>query len=148
MAPIQISLKIDAPAPLVFDTIADIRNFSKAVADIVRVEFLSDQESGKGTRFNETRKMGNKEFSNVMEVTEYVKNEKIRIVSDSHGTVWDSLFTVADTDGKTELKLVMDARAHQWLPRLLNPFMKGMIRKAIKKDLFAVQKYCEDRNTA
>ncbi len=43
--------------------------------------------------------------------------------------------------------LIMDARAHSLLPRLMNPLIKGMIQKAIEKDMDTVKAYCEARET-
>ncbi len=126
-----------------FETVADIRNFSKAVTDIVDVEFLSDQKSGVGTRFKETREINGREASTELEVTEYEQNDHIRMVSDSHGTVWDSLFSVKRINGNTELTLVMDANAYKFLPKLLNPVMRYFIKKEIAKDMDAVKLYCE-----
>ncbi len=143
MTQISITRTIAAPTDLVFRTVADIRNFSRAIPDIVGVEFLSDIESGVGTRFRETRRHGGKEFSNELEVTEYVDNDRVRIVADSHGTVWDTVFTVESESDGTLLRMVMDARPHSFVSRLSNPVMKGFIRKAIERDMDAVKAYCE-----
>ena len=79
---------IDAPADFVFRTVAEIDNYSKAIPHIVNVEFLSDVRSGVGSRFRETRLMMGREASTILEVTEYVENERVRIVSDEGGTIW------------------------------------------------------------
>ncbi len=143
MATTTVSRIIRAPIERVFDTVAHIESFSKALPHIVNVEILSEQRSGVGTRFRETRLMGKKEATTELEVTEYVENERIRLVTDTHGTVWDTVFTVAPAEGGIELKMVMDARAHKLLPKLLNPLFKGMIAKFIEKDMDAVKSYCE-----
>ncbi len=134
---------IHAPVDLVFKTVSDINNFSKAVPHIVSAEILSDTKSGVGTRFRETRLMNGKEAKTVLEVTEFVENGRVRMVADSHGTVWDSLFTVKPAGESTDLELMMDARAHKLLPKIINPLIKGMIQKAVEKDLDAVKTYCE-----
>jgi carbon monoxide dehydrogenase subunit G len=144
MARTTVSRTIRAPVARVFDTISDIGNFSKAVPDIVKVEFLTEQRSGPGTRFRETRRMGKREVSSELEVKDLVTNERVRMVSDQGGTVWDSVFKVTPAgDGATELTLVMDANAYKLAAKIFNPLIKGMIRKAIEKDLDAVKAYCE-----
>ena len=77
---------IKAPRERVFAVVADVRNFKRAVLHIVKVEFLTDREVGLGTRFRETRSRNGKETSTELEVTEYVENERVRLVGDSHGT--------------------------------------------------------------
>ena len=87
--------------------------------------------------------MKGKEATVELEVTEFVENEHIRIVSDTNGTVWDTVFTVAPVGDQTRLDMVMDAKAYKLLPKLMNPIIKGMIQKAIEQDMDSVKIYCE-----
>ena len=141
----SVNRRIAAPVDRVFDTISRIENFSKAVPQIVEVEMLSDVTSGVGTRFKETRPMGKRKASTELEVTEYTENERIRLVSDAGGTIWDSVFTVKPVDGQTELTLTMDARPHKFLARLMNPLIKGVLTKALEQDMDCVKSYCEEK---
>lgn len=139
----NITRLINAPVAKVFETVSDISQFSQALPHIVNVEFLSEQKNGVGARFRETRLMNGKEASTELEVTEYVENERVRLVADSHGTVWDTVFTVKTTNAQTELTMVMDAKAYKLLPKLMNPLVMIMIKKAIMQDMDAVKAYCE-----
>lgn len=143
MSTIKIKRTINAPKSVVFETVSDIRNFSKAIPDIVDVAFLTDQKSGAGTRFIETRDFKGREVSTELEVTEYVKDAKVRIVSDSQGTVWDSVFIVQSREGKSELTLEMVAKPYTISARLMNLFLKRFIKKALSKDMDSVKEYCE-----
>ena len=134
---------IDAPTELVFQTVADIRQFSQAIPHIVKVEFLSDLKSGAGTRFRETRLMNGKEVTTELEVTEYAANEQIRLLADSHGCVWDTWFVVQPQDGRTELTMTMDARPYKLMARVMNLLIGGMIKKAVEKDMDSVKVFCE-----
>ena len=140
----EVTRTIEAPIESVFETVAHIQNFKKVVPDIVNVEFLTDQETGVGTKFRETRMMGKREASTVLEVTEYVPNERVRMVADQGGTIWDSIFTTTPAgDGKVELRMTMDANAYKFAAKLINPMIKGFVQKAIEKDMDAVKAYCE-----
>ncbi|HVH99764.1 MAG TPA: SRPBCC family protein [Enhygromyxa sp.] len=143
MASIVVTRLISAPVEAVFDAVAHIDRFSQVVPDIVRVEYVSEQKRGVGTRFRETRRMNGKEATVELAVTEYVENDRVRLVADSHGTVWDTLFTVAPSGGGTVLTMTMDAKAHKLLPKLLNPLIKGMVRKGVEQDMDAVKAFCE-----
>ncbi len=143
MAENKLQFEIAAPVDRVFDTIAHIQNYSKAVPHIVKVEILSETQSGVGTRFRETREMRGREMTTELEVTEYVKDESIRIVSDEGGTVWDTLFTVEPANGATRLTLSMDARPYKTLPKLIVPLMSRFLKKAVMRDMEAVKTYCE-----
>jgi hypothetical protein len=143
MYQITVTKKIHAPLPEVFETVANIEGFSRAVPQIVGVEFLSEERRGVGTRFKETRIMGGKEASTILEVTEYVENERVRLVSDAGGTIWDSLFTVSSEGGATRLELTMEARPYRFFSKLITPLMKGILAKALTADMDAVKAYCE-----
>lgn len=143
MSRITIRKTIQAPADRVFETVADINNFSRAIPHIVNAEILSDTKSGVGTRFRETRLMNGKQATTELEVTEYVENDHVRIVADSHGTIWDTLFTVEQSGATTALEMTMDARPYKLLPKIMNPLVKGMIQKAVEQDMDAVKTYCE-----
>ncbi len=138
-----VTRTIEAPADTVFRTVAHIDQFSQAIPHIVKVEFLSDVRTGVGTRFRETRRMKGKESTVELEVTEYVPGERVRIVADTHGTVWDTVFTVAPSAGGTLLTMAMEARPHRLLSRLMTPMVMGVIRKALEDDLDAVKAFCE-----
>lgn len=141
----RASREIGAPVSTVFATIADPVNYTKAVPQITRVEFLTDQRSGVGTRFRETREMRGRDAATELEVTEYVLNERVRMVSRASGTVWDSVFAVTSTGdgGATRLDLVMEARPYRLLARVFVPLTKGIVAKAIAGDMDAVKAYLE-----
>lgn len=143
MKPIILTKSINAPINLVFNTIAHIEEFAKVVNDIVDVEFLSENKTGLGARFRETRMMKGKKASTELEVTEYKVDEKIRLVAEAGGTIWDTLFTVKEENGKTILAVTMNASAKNFFAKLFNMLIAGMITKSIDKDINAVKVYCE-----
>ncbi len=143
MTRIVVEREVEAPIDRVFRTVAHIEEFQRAVPHIVRVDFLSDVKTGVGTRFRETRLMKGKEAETELETTEYVENDRVRMVADSHGTVWDTVFSVTESGGVTHLTLSMDARPHELLSRLTVPLIKGMVRKAVEGDMDLVKEYCE-----
>ncbi|REJ72151.1 MAG: SRPBCC family protein [Planctomycetota bacterium] len=147
MSPITATRRINAPVDIVFHTVADISRFSEAVPHIVNVEFLTEQQSGVGTRFRETRVMHGKEIATELEVTEYVENDRVRIVADSHGTVWDTVFSVSEEGAATVLAMTMTANARTLAAKLTTRMISGMVAKAVEADMDFVKEYCENRQT-
>ena len=143
MSEITVTRTINAPLDFVFDTVSDIKSFSKAIEDIIHVEFLSNRQAGVGTKFRETRILNGREVSSDLEVIEFVENDHIRLVSEAGGTTWDSVFTVTQQNGDTLLKLQMEARPHKLMAKLATPMMKYFIKNALEKDMDAVKTYCE-----
>ncbi len=145
MTQTTVTRQINAPIEKVFSTVADINKFSQVIPHIIDVEYLTEQKIGKGTRFKETRLMKGKRATTELEVTEYVENQHVRLVSDAGGTIWDTIFTVKPEKGHTELTMVMQAKPYKFLSKLINPLIKGMIEKAITSDMDAVKEYCENQ---
>lgn len=143
MARITHERTINAPLELVFQAIGSAEEFAKVIPDVVKIEFLSNVHSGVGTKFRETRIMKGKEAATELEVTEYVENERIRLVSDTFGTIWDSVFTVSHEGDATKLTLTMDAEPQSLTAKLSLPMMKGMISKALEQDMDTVKMHCE-----
>lgn len=134
---------IKAPISHVFDTVSNIENFSKAIPHIINVEFLSDVKTGVGAKFRETRIMNGREAKTDLEVTSYEENQHVRLVSDSHGTVWDTVFTFVEEAEGIKLKMVMEAKSYKLSARIMGYFIKGMVQKALDEDMDAVKSYCE-----
>ena len=134
---------IQAPIDRVFRTVADLREFSRVLPHIVNVEFLSETQYGLGTRFRETRLMKGREEATDLEVTEFVEDERIRLVADSHGTIWDTEFSVQQNGRVVTLRMVMDARPYRLLQKIMVPLIRGMVRKEIEKDMDFVKQHCE-----
>lgn len=145
MTKIDADVLIHAAPEVVFAAVADIPNLPDVSAEVTAIEILSAQSSGVGTRFRETRTVRGKAMLTELEVTEYQAPQRIRMVTDSHGTIWDTLFTVERVGGEVRLSLHMDARAHKILPRLLNPLLKRIFRRGIEKHLATVKRHCEAR---
>jgi len=144
---VELQVHIDAPIETVFDAIAHIDSFMRASPAIVGVEYLTERKRGVGTRFRETRRMGNREASTELEITEYDPPERVRLVSEAGGAVWDTLFAVRPTNNGTVLAMTMTATARNLISRLLLPLMRKPIARAIEDDLQAVKKWCEADGT-
>ena len=145
MKPIHFSRTIAAPLDLVFQTVSDVRNFRDAVPHITHVEFLSEQQVGAGTRFRETRLMNGREHTVELEVAEYIDNDRVRLISDAGGTIWDTTFTVSKGSYNVELEMQMDIKPHTLFARIITPLIRGMVVKGVTSDMDAVKAFCESK---
>ena len=141
-----VTKTIAAPVERVFETIADIRNFKKAIPHIIDIEFLGEKRKGVGTRFRETRMIKGRRSTTKLEITDYRENDRLRMVTDSHGTIWDSVWRLEEVEGGTLLTLTIDAKAHQLVARLMTPMVMPAIQSAVADDLDLVKAYCESAN--
>jgi uncharacterized protein YndB with AHSA1/START domain len=143
MATVANKCHIEAPPEVVFRVLADPKVFAQAIEGVTTVEFLSSATSGVGTRYRQTRAMNGKSYTMDFEITEYVPPQRVRIVNETHGTVWDAVFTLVPAGGGTDLVGRMDTRSKPLLARIMMPLVCLMIRGAVQKDLDAVKSYCE-----
>lgn len=134
---------IDAPLELVFGVISNPEQFARAVPQVQKVEFLTDHHSGVGTRFRETRGSEGREQTIELEIKERALNDRIRIVSEAGGAVWDTLFTVRQTGAGVELSMRMDVQPKNIFARMMNSMIHGLVVKGVEADMDAVKAYCE-----
>lgn len=145
MNAIHISRTIAAPLDLVFQTVSDVRNFREAVPHITHVEFLTDQQDGAGTRFRETRSMNGRIHTVELEVAECIDNDRVRMISDAGGTIWDTMFTVAKGSDNVTLEMQMDIKPYTLFARIMTPLVRGMVVKGVESDMDAVKAFCESK---
>lgn len=143
MTRVTVEGAVAARPETVFRAVTDVEHLPELDDQIVGIEFLTDQRSGRGTRFRETRSMNGREMVTELEITEWVEGERARMVADTHGTVWDTLFTVRPDGAGCVLVIDMDARPHKLLPRIMNPLMKRFFRKGIEGHVEKVRAHCE-----
>ncbi len=140
-----ITKEIAAPVPAVFAVLSNAEQFAAALPHVVRTEFVSEQRSGLGTVFRETRSLRGREMTFELQVTEYETDRKVRMVTESHGTVWDTLFEVEPDGEHTRLIVSSDAISERLLPKIRNWLFRGMMAKAVANDLDLLKAYVERR---
>lgn len=87
--------------------------------------------------------MRGRQATTELEVTEYIRNERVRLVADEGGTIWDTVFTLQPKGDRTELSMVMEAEPYRLRARIVNPMISGMVGKAVEADMDNVKAYCE-----
>lgn len=142
MTRIKVARDIAAPPEVVFGAVADIERLPEVNEEVVRIEFLGEQRSGVGTRFRETRRMGKREMETELEVTEYEAPTRARMVTDSHGTVWDTVFRITPTEAGAHLEIDMDARPHKIMTRIMTPLMAPLFRRGMQKHIDVLAEHC------
>lgn len=144
MKPIVVARTVRAPVETVFGVIADIEKLPESNPDVVKIEFLTEQRTGAGTRFKETRESKGRQMVTELELTEMTPNRRARFVSDMGGTIWDTVFSFSSAGGdSTELEIRLDARPHKLLPKLIGRFVRPMVHKGMEKHIDSVRAYCE-----
>ncbi len=143
MKPITASRSIDAPINVIFQTVSEPEKIRCAVPPITEIEFLSETRHGVGTRFRQGRMMNGREVSCVLELTQFVVNQHVRMFCDQGGTIWDSVFTTTQQDDHVVLDLHMDIKPHTLFAKIITPLIRRQIFKGVQSDMDAIKAYCE-----
>ncbi len=146
MSTTSTTLFIGAPKAIVFRAVSDIANLPNTADAVQRVEFLTEQRRGVGTRFREVRLHRGQEMVTELEVVEFGADH-CRMVADSHGTVWDTRFVVRDAEGGTHLDVTMEARPKNPLAWLMNKLFAKMYKREMEKHFVEVRAWCEAQSS-
>ncbi|MCY4259096.1 MAG: SRPBCC family protein [Rhodobacteraceae bacterium] len=154
MKPVEISRTVAATAQAVFDVVANGRNYGRAIPEIDTVEFLTENETGVGAQFRETRHFSGIQalFAKVFglsatksEVTDFEDGRMVRLLTEEAGALWHTTFTVTPNESDDEARLDMHVRIEpiSLMGKLVTPFIRPAAVKGITADVEAVKAYVE-----
>ena len=135
--------KIKAVPSRVFHVVSDPEEFQKAIPGGISVEYLTNIRSGVGTRFRAKRMSRGKPMPFDQEIVEFVPDQLVRMINVTHGTTWDSTFTVKPDGRETIVTLEMESKTNNLFAKAMNRLISGMLKKALDKDTDSVKAYCE-----
>ena len=143
---LTIERRIAAPPQEVWNIITDIPGSIDRIDAIVKIEMLTDQGMGVGTRWKETRTVFKRESTEEMEVTEFEPPLRYVVEADSCGAHFVSeLRCEPDGEDNTRLIMVMETTPMAFFAKLMKPLAKlamGTTRKMLVKDLDDIAKAC------
>jgi len=87
--------------------------------------------------------MNGRKATTELELTEFVENERVRFVSDAGGTIWVTVMAVTANGEATEREMTMYARPYKLIARIVNAVIKGMVTRAVTKDMDQLKAWCE-----
>lgn len=145
MKPVTVTDLIAADPDSVFATIVDVESIPLTSPDTVTVEFLTEQRSGAGTSFRETRKMGRqKEQQFDLELVECdPATRTARFVNETHGTIWDTEMSVVPEGGGSRVEFTMAAYTDSKVQGFIFSLMSGVFRKAMNRQVQGLKAHCE-----
>jgi uncharacterized protein YndB with AHSA1/START domain len=143
MTRITVQRPIQASPERVFRAVAHVEGLPESNPEVLAIEFLTEQRTGVGTRFRETRKMGHRETQTELEITEWEEPRRVRMVTEQGGTVWDTEFRIAPTSAGSELTIDMDARPQRLAARVMLRLIRGMISKGMREHIDRLVESCE-----
>jgi hypothetical protein len=143
---LTIERRIAAPQQAVWDIITDIPGSIERIDAIVKIEMLTDQGMGVGTRWKETRIVFKRESTEEMEVIEFEPPLRYVVEANSCGAHFVSeLRCEPDGEDSSRLIMIMETTPVAFFAKLMKPLAKlamGTTRKILVKDLDDIAKAC------
>ena len=143
---ITFSRTIDSPIENVFQAYSDFGNAAARVEGIEKVEILTGDSIGVGTRFRETRIMFGRESTEEMEVTEFEPYKKYTVEAYSCGAHFQTVFRFEPSGDATKLDVELNTRNVSLFAKLMSPLgflMAGSMKKMFESDIDQLKSYCE-----
>lgn len=144
MSPIDLEIEIAAPTTRVFELAADIPNVPKVQPEIVRIEMLTPGPVAKGTRWRETRRMGSREVTVEIAMTDFRPGAGYACTCQTMGVLYSTHFTFeAAGPGRTRVVMSTQRTPQGFWSGLLSRALTGVMRKGLMSDLTALRRAAE-----
>ncbi|MER6673142.1 SRPBCC family protein [Streptomyces sp. NPDC000983] len=143
--------RIAAPRGTVWAALTDLPGMERVLSGVTKVEVLSGEGFGVGTRWRETRRMFGKDATEEMWVTRCEAPEGYAVEAESYGSHYVSAWELrADGPETTTVRMTFSASPTgggimNVLAKVLGPVGARAVRKAIEKDLDDVAAAVEGR---
>lgn len=151
MPTITVSEQFDCAPELAFATLSDFHNYPDFIEAIISTKLLSEQTTGLGTKFSETRIMMGREATEEMEVIEFTAPSKFVLYSFAHGTEYHSTHTFEPNENGTKVTLEFRAKPKTLMAKILSGLfsrMIGQVADMLQKDLRDAKIEAEKRAAA
>lgn len=140
MTTVTTQRTVQAPTERVWALATDIARWPETLSGVDRVEVLSGDGFGPGTRWRETRTMLGRQATEEMWVTAVDPGRSYTVEAESHGARYVSTFTfTATTPQQTEVVLTFGAEPQGTVAKVLakvtGPLASRSVAKALQKDL-------------
>jgi len=143
MEPIRLQRSINSTPEQVFSAVADFEKAPQIIDTITAVEFLTEQRQGRGTRFKETRRVGGKEVTEELEVSEWQPHERLVVKASFQDIDVTSIFEIRAAENSTTLQLTLNMKPNGFMARMMLKAGESILVKTLENDLDAIKSYLE-----
>lgn len=138
-----VSELIAAAPDDVYRVLTDVERGPEVLPGVSRVEVLSQERSGVGLKWRETRRMMGREASVELEIVDATPPHRLKIESRVMNTSYESIFTITAASGGTHLAHDFKSVGGGFLAGILEKMAAGTMKTSMQADLAAIKSYCE-----
>ena len=142
----HITKTIQAPLAHVFGVFMDIAKFPDYFEDVVRVDILSKQKSGQGTRWRETLLFDEHEDTVEREIHAFKLNQSYTIVTELPGVEYHDHYRFTAQDDSTIVEQHFIMKPLSLVARLMAPveyLLRDNTKKGLEQNLNSLKTICE-----
>jgi uncharacterized protein YndB with AHSA1/START domain len=143
MITLRETINVKSPIEKVYDYLVNLENVQRWQPAVIEVTRLTEGPTRVGTSFREVVRFMGRQYTSTCEIVELEPNRMFAFNATSDGPLeYKTKYTFEPADGGTRLEIVGSFQTKgAW--RLLEPIMKGEIRKESQMELVAVKKAIE-----
>ena len=147
-----MSLRVDAPAEVVWQVLTDLDRWPEVMSGVVRVEQDGEGPLREGTTWRETRRGGGREETQEMTVVAVDEGRSFTAEASAHGTRYASTTRVEPRGDACELSTTFSGEPGTGRARVVATLTRGIalpfVRRALLKDLHDVARDAERSHRA
>jgi hypothetical protein len=152
MTSFTITKSVEAPVEIVFDAATDLPHAAEHVRGIEKIELLTTEPIGVGTRWRETRRMMGREATETLEIKSFDQPRSYTVGCDSCGCYFETTFAFTPRANGTDVTLDVRTKALTLMAKIMSPIgnlmMGNTMRKLMDDDLEDVKREAESRFAA
>jgi carbon monoxide dehydrogenase subunit G len=152
MTEFSLTKRIAAPVETVFDVATDLEHAAEHIRGIEKIEMLTPQPVGVGTKWRETRKMMGRLSTETLEVMAFDRPRSYTVGCESCGAYFETTFRFTPAGDVTDAVLDVRMEARSLMAKLISPLGNLMFGKTMRQcmddDLEDVKRVAEQRNSA
>ena len=144
---VVVSQNIKASKDKIWEMITDIENAQKNISAILKINILNKPENGVvGLRWEETREMFGKKATETMWIEKAEEGKWYETTAHNCGCIYSTRIEISEVSGAVNLTMTFNSTPQTLVAKittLIGLLFKGMIRKALEKDLRELKKKLE-----
>lgn len=146
---VEAQITIDGNKTAVWTTITNIRNAVAIISGIEKIEMLNEPENSLvGLQWRETRMYFGKPATIDKWITDAIENECYQTRAEMDGFIFITTLTITGRDNSVVLKSAHETKSQHFIAKIKSLpmiFFRGMLKKAILKDLNDIKTAVENK---
>jgi hypothetical protein len=146
---VEAQIKINATKPEVWKAITNIQNADKIISGVEKIEILKEPANGLvGLKWQETRMYFGKPSAIDKWITDAVENNFYKTRAEMDGFVFITTMTISESGNDIFLTSSHETQSQSLITKIKSLpmiFFKGILRKAILKDLTDIKSEVEHK---